>query len=691
MNKYIPTPITIILIVACVLLYIPEAMGMGINDYLAVDSDSAWIQPWTFITAMFAHGSLEHLACNMVSLWYMGSLLERMQGSLKFSLVYFISGIAGNVAFVQFGVGSAVGASGAIFGLLGALVVLFYKLRGSDEASSILKGLASMLAINVLNSFMPGIALEAHFGGLGAGIAMEAAIIVRALQTAPALETLEAEAFAYPTPVGATAEPAAPAVPTAVVDAPAANAPAPASIGWSVSTADADSGDWHSVATTTDAATGAYPRDIGWSVTDADSTTPTYSAPAPDPAAPASPYAPAQPNQPTTPEGATTYDQEPMEQPAALEMVPEPVTPPTREVLEARRLLDALEEPEAKERKSLLYAAVLTVVLAAVGLIPAGATAAIDASLPTRTIGSETAIKVDVDAASQWAGDQVWGCIQVPNDWTVSQIGKDHFMLESPDSENSSEGSITLRIDGHFDNYLEEAKKSESKYIELELNGNKAVRIDDPEDKRVQYYVDRSVVTDNPDGAYSSITFQYGTDDDLKAIEDYMSTYVAGDWNEKEQDFEFAPLKPRKDLGGTNSIWAGTDKTGYLVLPSGWMPNYYHDSTGPCYAMGSNADGVEMQIWNDSLRWVELRNVMRSVYDEEQSAEHIVVNGIEGERSVYYATDNGQGEYEVLYYLYTKSDYDESSTCIWFWLSNADDIAMCDDIVATYAPSKYPE
>ena len=172
-----PTKLTTALIIACVVMYIPELIGLNINAWLAVSPYSPYYAPWQLLTAMFAHGSLEHLAMNMVSLWWLGTLLERMQGTVRFAIVYFVSGIFGNLVFALVGDSFAVGASGAIFGLLGAVAVMLYRHRESPIAKAMLQGLGVMIAINIINSFMPGIALEAHFGGLVAGAAVEAIIL----------------------------------------------------------------------------------------------------------------------------------------------------------------------------------------------------------------------------------------------------------------------------------------------------------------------------------------------------------------------------------------------------------------------------------------------------------------------------------------------------------------------------------
>ncbi len=166
------------LIIACVALYLPELMGMNLNALLAVSPYSLHFAPWQIVSAMFAHASLEHLAMNMVSLWWLGTLLERTQGSIQLAVVYFTSGVAGNLSFCLFGSGYAVGASGAIFGLMGATAVLLFHHRANPEAKAMLQGLLVMAGINIVNSFLPGIALEAHLGGLVAGACAEALILL---------------------------------------------------------------------------------------------------------------------------------------------------------------------------------------------------------------------------------------------------------------------------------------------------------------------------------------------------------------------------------------------------------------------------------------------------------------------------------------------------------------------------------
>ena len=178
-----PAPFTLALIVICVVLYIPEALGVSIggqeiNYWLCVAHDSL-SRPWELVTAIFAHWSLEHLAMNMISLYWLGTMIERAHGPVKFGIVFFVSGIAGNLAVVFFADPNTVaaGASGAIFGLLAAAAILCFAFRQHPGIRSQLQGLIVMLVINVVNSFIPGISMEAHFGGLVGGLACEAVLM----------------------------------------------------------------------------------------------------------------------------------------------------------------------------------------------------------------------------------------------------------------------------------------------------------------------------------------------------------------------------------------------------------------------------------------------------------------------------------------------------------------------------------
>jgi len=122
---------------------------------------------WRLITATFLHGSLLHLGFNMLALWILGTQIENYLGSKNFLLLYFVSAIGGSLASFYFSPPAtfSIGASGAIFGLMGAFIVIGKKLRADVSQIMVL------LLINVVLGFtVSGIDWRAHLGGLVAGV-----------------------------------------------------------------------------------------------------------------------------------------------------------------------------------------------------------------------------------------------------------------------------------------------------------------------------------------------------------------------------------------------------------------------------------------------------------------------------------------------------------------------------------------
>ena len=122
---------------------------------------------WTFITSGFLHRGLFHLFSNMLALWILGSLLEPLLGHLRFGLVYFIALFCGSFGVLLLGDGASAGASGAVFGLLGAAIIVT-RHRGLNLMES---GLGLWLGLNLLLTFtIPNISVGAHIGGLLGGL-----------------------------------------------------------------------------------------------------------------------------------------------------------------------------------------------------------------------------------------------------------------------------------------------------------------------------------------------------------------------------------------------------------------------------------------------------------------------------------------------------------------------------------------
>jgi membrane associated rhomboid family serine protease len=133
---------------------------------LAGVSHGEW---WRLFTAAFLHYGPLHLAVNMYSLYITGSLLEHVIGRWRFVLLYVVAGLAGSTgALIASPDAITVGASGAIFGVFGALFVL-------ERSRHIASGgqIAGLIILNLVFSFLlPGISIGGHIGGLIAGVVL---------------------------------------------------------------------------------------------------------------------------------------------------------------------------------------------------------------------------------------------------------------------------------------------------------------------------------------------------------------------------------------------------------------------------------------------------------------------------------------------------------------------------------------
>jgi membrane associated rhomboid family serine protease len=166
-------PITFILIGLNVVIYIAEQIFPDLVQYLFyanVGSDTEYGSILRVFTSGFAHSQsqITHILFNMYSLFVLGTLLEPMLGKLRFLMLYLLSIFGGGLGFLllstQFG--SVVGASGAIFGLMGAYLVFLVALKLQAGQMYLIIGL------NLVLGFLPGIAWEAHVGGLLVGAAV---------------------------------------------------------------------------------------------------------------------------------------------------------------------------------------------------------------------------------------------------------------------------------------------------------------------------------------------------------------------------------------------------------------------------------------------------------------------------------------------------------------------------------------
>ncbi len=128
-------------------------------------------QSWRLLAAMFVHVGLQHFVLNMVTLYFIGRIAEDLFGSKAFLALYLLSGLMGNLFVLVFSpLAIAAGASTALFGIFGAIASLRFIAR-SPYIHYLSQRYTSLILINILFSFMPGISLAGHIGGLvGGGI-----------------------------------------------------------------------------------------------------------------------------------------------------------------------------------------------------------------------------------------------------------------------------------------------------------------------------------------------------------------------------------------------------------------------------------------------------------------------------------------------------------------------------------------
>ena len=163
----------LVLIAVNFLLFIATLIAPGLIFLLGLQPAGFLLRPWTIVTNLFIHGGWWHIFANMLTLYFFGTYLYRLIGQSKFLMVYFGGGILGNILYLLLAppFSIAVGASGAIFALAGALVVMRPKLPVLIFPIPV--PIPIWLAVFggfLLLSFLPYIAWQAHLGGLILGL-----------------------------------------------------------------------------------------------------------------------------------------------------------------------------------------------------------------------------------------------------------------------------------------------------------------------------------------------------------------------------------------------------------------------------------------------------------------------------------------------------------------------------------------
>jgi len=168
-------PVTYALIGINLLIYlIGASQGAGLSNpggslysKLWLDAPQLHSGGWDrLVTTMFLHASVLHIAFNMFALWAIGRPVEQYLGTARYIGLYFVSGLAGSAGALVQTPGVTVGASGAIFGILGAMLIIEWQITGRLAGTAM-----TLIVINLVFSFaVPGISWGGHVGGLIGGI-----------------------------------------------------------------------------------------------------------------------------------------------------------------------------------------------------------------------------------------------------------------------------------------------------------------------------------------------------------------------------------------------------------------------------------------------------------------------------------------------------------------------------------------
>ena len=164
----------LILVGICAVAFVVQALVPGFTESFVLVSADVFVRPWILVSSIFLHGGIVHLLYNMFALGLFGTILESVIGRKKFLMVFFVGGLLASIG-ASFLYNAALGASGAVFTILGALAIL--RPRMTVWVSYIPMPMIIAAAVWAIGDFIglfvpSGIANLAHLVGLGFGIVL---------------------------------------------------------------------------------------------------------------------------------------------------------------------------------------------------------------------------------------------------------------------------------------------------------------------------------------------------------------------------------------------------------------------------------------------------------------------------------------------------------------------------------------
>ncbi len=160
------------LAIACTVIFLLQMLFPFVTENFALVSAEVFLKPWMLVSHIFLHGGIEHLMYNMFALVLFGLILEKIVGGKRFLEIFFAAGIIAGIGSALF-YPSSLGASGAIFGIIGSLAILRPGMVVWTMGAPMPMIVAAFVwgLLDLMGMFAPGpVAHAAHLIGLGVGI-----------------------------------------------------------------------------------------------------------------------------------------------------------------------------------------------------------------------------------------------------------------------------------------------------------------------------------------------------------------------------------------------------------------------------------------------------------------------------------------------------------------------------------------